>query len=230
MLVQSQCYCRFLVGSTGEPFKNRLLFHRLESQYRAWSYVTEYVSCFGSLARPRQRQTQQTCSRCIEVRSIGTQYTKAPQERSESIKSCLLFSRSRSTPMPHTERSAQRRSIPNKAKQTINNGGRCVAIDVHGFENLHRHPNTANPTCPYLAAISNMAVQSHLVGHGNTAPSPWRKLFFLLAHQCFGATRNRFSWFGAGALGVERQRTSLKLGSGSDQHWNCLGGKGITGA
>ncbi len=27
---------------------------------------------------------------------------------------------------------------------------------------------------------------------------------------------NRFSWFGAGALGVERQRTSLKLGSGSE--------------
>ncbi len=27
---------------------------------------------------------------------------------------------------------------------------------------------------------------------------------------------NRFSWFGAGALGVERQRTGLKLGSGSE--------------
>ncbi len=57
MLVQSQCSCRFLVGSTGEPFKNRLLFHRLESQYRARCYVTEYVSCFVSLARPWQRQT-----------------------------------------------------------------------------------------------------------------------------------------------------------------------------
>ncbi len=76
VLVQSQCYCQFLVGSTGEPFKNRLLFHRLESQYRARSYVTEYVSCFVSLAR--QRQTQQTCSRCIApLRSIGTQHTKA---------------------------------------------------------------------------------------------------------------------------------------------------------
>ncbi len=53
VLVQSQCYCRFLVGSTGEPFKNRLLLHRLESQYRSRSYVTEYVS----LAWPRQRQT-----------------------------------------------------------------------------------------------------------------------------------------------------------------------------
>ncbi len=52
VLVQSQCSCQFLVGSTGEPFKNRLLFHRLESQYRARSYVTEYVSCFVSLARP----------------------------------------------------------------------------------------------------------------------------------------------------------------------------------
>ncbi len=123
-------------------------------------------------------------------RPIGTQHTKAPRERSKSIKSRLLSSRSRSTPMPHTERSAQRRSIPNKPKQTINKGGHCVAIDVHGFANLHRHPNTANPTCSCLAAISNMAVQSfcRLVVHGNPAPSPWRKRFFLLAQQCFGAT------------------------------------------
>ncbi len=105
VLVQSQCYCQFLVGSTREPFKNRLLFHRLESQYRARSYFTEYVSCFVSLAR--QRQTQQTCSRCIApLRSIGTQHTKAPRERSKSIKSRQLSSRSRSTPMPRTERSA----------------------------------------------------------------------------------------------------------------------------
>ncbi len=105
VLVQSQCYCQFLVGSTREPFKNRLLFHRLESQYRARTYVTEYVSCFVSLAR--QRQTQQTCSRCIApLRSIGTQHTKAPRERSKSIKSRQLSSRSRSTPMPRTERSA----------------------------------------------------------------------------------------------------------------------------
>ncbi len=105
VLVQSQCSCRFLVGSTGEPFKNRLLFHRLESQYRARTYVTEYVSCSISLAR--QRQTQQTCSRCITPRrSIGTQHTKAPREQSKSIKSRQLSSRSRSTPMPRTERSA----------------------------------------------------------------------------------------------------------------------------
>ncbi len=99
---------------------------------------------------------------------------KAPRERSKIIKSCLLSSRSRSTPMPRTKRSAQRRSIPNKPKQSINNGGCCVAIDVHGFANLHRHPNTSNPTCPCLAAISNMAVHSffRLVGHGNPAPSP----------------------------------------------------------
>ncbi len=164
MLVQSQCYCRFLVGSTGEPFKNRLLFLRLESHLRARSYVTEYVSCFVSLAQPQQHQTQQTCSRCIGAtqtdRSIGTQHTKAPRERSKSIKSRLLSSRSCSTPMPRTDRSVQRRSIPNKPKQTINNGGRCIAIDVHGFANLHRHPNTTNPTCSCLAAISNMGVQS----------------------------------------------------------------------
>ncbi len=102
VLVQSQCYCRFLVGSTGEPFKNWLLFHRLESQYRARSFITEYASCFVTLARPRQ--TQQTCSRCIGAtqtdRSIGTQHTKTPRERSKSIKSRLLSSRSRSTPMP----------------------------------------------------------------------------------------------------------------------------------
>ncbi len=98
MLIQSQCYCQFLVGSTREPFKNRLLFHRLESQYRARTYVTEYVSCFVSLAR--QRQTQQTCSRCIAPRRpIGTQHTKALRERSKSIKSRQLSSRSRSTPM-----------------------------------------------------------------------------------------------------------------------------------
>ncbi len=85
VLIQSQCYCQFLVGSTREPFKNRLLFHRLESQYRARTYVTEYVSCFVSLAR--QRQTQQTCSRCIAPRRpIGTQHTKALRERSKSIK------------------------------------------------------------------------------------------------------------------------------------------------
>ncbi len=156
VLVQSQCYFQFLVGSTGEPFKNRLLFHRLESQYRARSYVTEYVSCFVSLA-----PNTTDCSRCIApLRAIGTQHTKAPRERSKSIKSRQLSSRSHSTPMPRTERSTQRRSIPNKPKQTINNGGCCVVIDVHGFANLHRHPNTANPTCPCLAAISNMAVHS----------------------------------------------------------------------
>ncbi len=89
MLVQSQCYCQFLVGSTGEPFKNQLLFHWLESQYRARTDVTEHVSCFVSLAR--QRQTQQTCSRCIAPRrSIGTKHTKAPRERSKSIKSRQL--------------------------------------------------------------------------------------------------------------------------------------------
>ncbi len=110
MLVQSQCYCQFLVGSTREPFKNRLLFHWLESQYRARSYVTEYVSCFVSLAR--QRQTQQTCSRCIApLRSIGTQHTKAPRERSKSIKSRQLSSRSRSTPMPPRSTDPSRTSL-----------------------------------------------------------------------------------------------------------------------
>ncbi len=73
VLVQSQCYCQFLVGSTGEPFKNRLLFHWLESQYRARTYVTEYVSCFVSLTR--LRQTQQTCSRCISATQIDRHTT-----------------------------------------------------------------------------------------------------------------------------------------------------------
>ncbi len=31
VLIQSQCYYRFIVGSTGEPFKKWLLFYRLES-------------------------------------------------------------------------------------------------------------------------------------------------------------------------------------------------------
>ncbi len=121
MLVQSQCYCQFLVGSTGEPFKNRLLFHWLESQYRARTYVTEYVSCFVSLAR--QRQTQQTCSRCIApLRSISTQHTKAPRERSKTIKSRQL-----SVAPEASHRTVRVAPIhPNKPKQTINNGGRCV--------------------------------------------------------------------------------------------------------
>ncbi len=33
---------------------------------------------------------------------------------------------------------------------------------------------------------------------------------------------NHFSWFGAGALSVERQRTGLKLGSGSEQALELL--------
>ncbi len=107
-------------------------------------------------------------------RSIGTQHTKAQRERSKSINSHLLSSRSSSTPVPRTSRSVQRQSFPNKLKQTITNGERCVAIDVHGFANLHQHSNAANSTCSCLAAISNMAVQSfcRLVGHGNPAPRP----------------------------------------------------------
>ncbi len=124
--------------------------------------------------------------------------------------------------MPRTERSVKCRSIPNKPKQTINNGGPCVAIDVNGFANLHRHPIKVNPMCSCLIAIAYMAVQRfcRLVVHGNPAPSPCRKPFFLLFRQCFGATcllTNRFSWVGPGALGVERQRTSLKLGPGPEQ-------------
>ncbi len=93
-------------------FKNRLLFHRLESQYRARSYITiRFMFWFTSAA-------QQACSRCIGAtqtdQSIGKQHTEAPQERSKSIKSSLLSSRSRSTPMP---------------KQTINNGRCCMSID-----------------------------------------------------------------------------------------------------
>ncbi len=110
----------------------------------------------------------------LEVhRHHTTQHTKAPRERSKSIKSRLLSSLSHSTLMPPTKRSVQCRSTPNKPKQTINNSGCCVAIGFHGFESLHQHPNTANPTCSCLAAISNMAVQSfcRLVGQGNPAPA-----------------------------------------------------------
>ncbi len=139
--------------------------------------------------------------------------------------------------MPRTDRYVQRWSILNKPKQTINNSRRCVAIDVHGFANLHQHPNTANPTCSHLAAISNMAVQSFccLVGHSNPSPSPWRKRFFLLTQQCFGATykplflvrswcfgcgktKNRFEtrlclWTSTGTtLEKEYQRTEVEPG------------------
>ncbi len=62
-------------------------------------------------------------------RSIDRQ--TSTRVRSKSIKSSLLSNRSHSTPMPHTDRSVQRRSIPNKPNQTIYTGGRCVAIDVH---------------------------------------------------------------------------------------------------
>ncbi len=152
-------------------------------------------------------------------RSIGTQHTKAQRERSKSINSHLLSSRSSSTPVPRTSRSVQRQSFPNKLKQTTTNDGRCVAIDVHGFANLHQHSNAANSTCSCLAAISNMAVQSfcRLVGHGNPAPRPWRKRFFLLAFLssfwCYLWTA--FPGSEAGALGVEKQRTGLKLVSGT---------------
>ncbi len=96
------------------------------------------------------------------------------RERSKRIKSRLLSSCSHTPAMPRTDRSAQCRSIPNKPKQTINNGGRCVAIDIHDFANLNRYPNTANPTCSCLNVISNMAVQSFCrrVGHGNPRPQP----------------------------------------------------------
>ncbi len=88
-------------------------------------------------------------------RSIGTQHTKALLERSKSRAVCFPVAPAATHPdRPLTDQSAQRRSIPNKPKQTINNGGRCVAA------NLHRHPNMANPTCSCLAAISNMVVQS----------------------------------------------------------------------
>ncbi len=132
---------------------------------------------------------QQACSRSISAtqtdQSIVRQHTKAPRERSKSIKSSLLSNRSRSTQCLAPTSPCRRRSIPNKPKQTIYNGRHCVAIDVHGFANLHQHLNTANQTCSRLAAISTMAIQSFCL-HGN--PSPWHKRFFLLAQQCFGAT------------------------------------------
>jgi len=55
----TRCSCQFSVGSTGKPFKNRLLFNRLDSQYRARSYVTiRFMFWFTSA-------TQQACLRCI---------------------------------------------------------------------------------------------------------------------------------------------------------------------
>ncbi len=58
------------------------------------------------------------------------------------------------------------------AFQSLQNGGRCVAIDVHGFKNLHRHPKTVNPMCLCLAVISNMAVKSILLVKVTLPPTP----------------------------------------------------------
>ncbi len=152
VLVQSYCSCRFfLVGLTDEPFKNRLLFHRLESQYRTRSCVIiRFMFWFNSAA-------QQACSWCIGAtetdQSIGRQHTKAPRERSKSRKSSLLSSRSHSTPMPRTNLSVQRRSILNKPKQTINNGGRCIAIDIHSFAGTHARDYRG---ITFLRAISRL--------------------------------------------------------------------------
>ncbi len=89
--------------------------------------MSQYVSCFGSLAWHNRLARGATAPRRPINRSADNTLT-ASRERSKSIKSILLSNRSRSTPMPRTDRSVQRRSIPNKPKQTINNGGRLILI------------------------------------------------------------------------------------------------------
>ncbi len=91
--------------------------------------------------------------------------TEAPWERSKSIKSRLPSSHSCGAQV--TRADASRTSL-----NTISNGGRCVAIDVHSFKNLHRHPNTVNPTCSCLAVISNTAVNSILLVTVTPPPAP----------------------------------------------------------
>ncbi len=92
---------------------------------------------------------------------------------------------------------------------TLNNGVCCVAIDVHGFKNLHQHPNTANPTCSWLAAIFNMTVKSILLV---TVTPP---------QQCFGAIYEPLFLVRSWCFGC--RKTDLKLGSGSEPalklHW-----------
>ncbi len=44
VLAQSQCYCWFRVGLTGEPSKKQFAFPLARDHHRARSYVTEYVS------------------------------------------------------------------------------------------------------------------------------------------------------------------------------------------
>ncbi len=100
MLVQSQCYCQFLVGSTREPFKNRLLFHRLESHTEpgVTSLNTFHVR-FTSAAVTAPNTTDLFEVQSAPRRPIGTQHTKAPRERSKSIKSRQL-----SSPLPRHPR------------------------------------------------------------------------------------------------------------------------------
>ncbi len=85
---------------------------------------------------------------------------------------------------------------------------------MHGFANLHWHPNTGE---------SNVFVFSCYFKYGGP------KLLFVLLVMVTNASGSlfkpsnvlvlltiRFTWFGAGALGVKRQRPGLKLGSGSE--------------
>ncbi len=161
---------------------------------------------------------QQACSRCISAtqtdQSIGRQHTCSTPRAIQKHKEQSAFQLLPQHPIPCTNQSIQRRSIPNKPKQTINNGGCCVAIDVHGFVNLHRHPNTANQTCSRLAAISNMAVQS-FCSHVNPAPSPWRKRFFLLVQQCFGATYEPLFLVQSWCFGCQKTKNRFETSNGT---------------
>ena len=72
---------------------------------------------------------------------------KARRKQSKSTRTRMLSKHSRSS-----DWSVPLRCISNKP--SINNGGRCDTIDAHGFANLHRHPNTANPTCSCSSTIT----------------------------------------------------------------------------
>ncbi len=122
-----------------------LPFHGLESHHRARSWIR---LIFASTAAANTTGLFRVRWHCVVQAACDT---KAPRVRGAIQR--------------HKESSAfqsllRRRCISSEPKHTINNGGRCVAIDFHGCANLHWHPNTPNPPCPCLAAISKMAVKS----------------------------------------------------------------------
>ena len=119
---------------------------RLTSSLRSglpFHKVTVYISCCPATLYSVAAPNTNTPGLFEMVRLLADRSAhdiKALRKQSKSTRTRMLSKHSRSS-----DRSVPLRCISNKP--SINNGGRCVTIDAHGFANLHRHPNTANPTC-----------------------------------------------------------------------------------